>query len=100
MPPDGASNTDPATEEHGSKAFTLDAILNGDKETFDHPNFVEKAEGGWDEETKDEGAAQGFCVECEGTYFRQNQRTLGLAGLKTESVARSACPGLLRDLLG
>ena len=54
-------------EEHVSKVHKLDAILNGESDTYDADGFVDKTEGGWDEEGKgEEEAAQGFCVECEG----------------------------------
>ena len=69
MPPDSTDKAEAAAEEQGSKAFTLDAILNGDNDTFEASDIVDKAEGGWDEETKDEELAKGFCVECEGTSF-------------------------------
>ena len=55
------------TEEHGTKVHKLDAILNGESDAYEADGFVDKAEGGWDEEARgEEAAAQGFCVECEG----------------------------------
>ena len=65
---DTADENDSPTEEHGSKAFKLDAILNGDDDELDGSDAVDKAEGGWDEETKEEEiVVEGFCIECEGT---------------------------------
>ena len=66
MPPDSTDKAASVTEEQGSKALTLDAILNGDDVTLDEEGIIDKAEGGWDEEVKEGEAAQGFCVECEG----------------------------------
>ena len=99
----GEEATQPEAAGSSKHAFSLENILSADHESVEHPTASKDtltSAGGWDEEAGQEQVASGFCIECEGTYFRQNQRTLGLAGLKTESVARSACPGLLRDLLG
>ena len=64
---DTADENDSPAEEHGSHAFKLDAILNGDDDELDESDAVDKAEGGWDEEAKvDEAVAEGFCIECEG----------------------------------
>jgi hypothetical protein len=47
-------------------AFSLDTILNGDAETLEHPDFKDKPETGWNEETKQGELAEGYCIECEG----------------------------------
>ncbi|KAF7792842.1 hypothetical protein EIP86_003943 [Pleurotus ostreatoroseus] len=65
MPPDSADTTEPAAEQSASNAFKLDAILRGDNEELETSDFVDKTEGGWDEETKDAEVAEGFCIECE-----------------------------------
>lgn len=45
--------------------FSLNTILNDAGENLEHPDFKDKLEGGWDEKTS-VGAAEGYCVECEG----------------------------------
>lgn len=60
------------TLENGTKdsaAFSLATILDEDNEHLEHPDFKDKPEGGWDEETQEIELAQGYCVECEGTCF-------------------------------
>ena len=48
--------------------FSLSTILNDGSENLEHPDFKDKAEGGWDEEVGT-GATEGFCVECEGASY-------------------------------
>lgn len=47
--------------------FSLDNILSGDHDSLEHPTAKDAPEGGWDEESSEGVASQGFCVECEGT---------------------------------
>lgn len=56
------------SESIAPTVFSLNTILNDDSENLEHPDFKDKPEGGWDEETG-AGAAEGFCVECEGTSY-------------------------------
>ena len=54
-------------EKPSSESFSLENIL-GDHENLEHPKYREedKPVGGWDEETIEKSAADGFCIECEG----------------------------------
>ncbi|KAF5359032.1 hypothetical protein D9758_004898 [Tetrapyrgos nigripes] len=60
-PPNGAANG--STSKTG---LSLKSILNDEHETNDNPdiNGSEVAEG-WDEESTEKPAAEGFCIECE-----------------------------------
>lgn len=84
------------SEESASKAFTLDAILNGNNEELEHPDFVDKAEGGWDEDIKETEVAQGFCIECEGTLNRLLCKSSGSLILLCN--IRSTCGIALRNM--
>lgn len=57
------------TENPANGAFSLENILGASHETLEHPKFREedKPAGGWDEESAELPAAEGFCVECEGS---------------------------------
>ncbi len=68
MPPDSLERSEVELHEATPAGFSLGTILDDDNENLEHPDFKDKPEGGWDEETKEEGAAQGFCIECEGTH--------------------------------
>lgn len=50
-------------------AFSLDTILNDNSETLEHPDFKDKPDGGWDEESTERTASEGFRIECEGESF-------------------------------
>ncbi|THH02132.1 hypothetical protein EW026_g662 [Hermanssonia centrifuga] len=65
MPPDSLERSEVELHEATPAGFSLGTILDDDNENLEHPDFKDKPEGGWDEETKEEGAAQGFCIECE-----------------------------------
>lgn len=62
--------TEPAVENSDAPAFSLATILGEDHENLEHPDFKDKPGGGWDEEEREEVAAEGFCVECEGACRR------------------------------
>lgn len=53
-------------EPTATPAFSLETILNDKSETLEHPDFQQQPEGGWDEESTERVAAEGFCIECEG----------------------------------
>lgn len=46
--------------------FSLENILGANHESLEHPGIEGAPASGWDEETPDTQAAEGFCVECEG----------------------------------
>lgn len=54
-------------------AFSLENILGDNHDTLEHPGLKQQeldapttAAEGWDEESVNRPAAEGFCVECEG----------------------------------
>ena len=53
-------------ESAAPAAFSLETILNDDSETLEHPDFKGEPEKGWDEESTERAASEGFCIECEG----------------------------------
>ena len=64
-----------SSESSGSKehlergedgAFSLENILGDDHESLKHPGVLDGPALGWDEESQEEPAPEGFCVECEG----------------------------------
>ncbi|KIP08323.1 hypothetical protein PHLGIDRAFT_35011 [Phlebiopsis gigantea 11061_1 CR5-6] len=61
-----AENTAKSPAEPAApSAFSLDTILSDKSETLEHPDFKDKPDGGWDEESTEHIAAEGFCIECE-----------------------------------
>lgn len=64
-----AENTAKSPAEPAApSAFSLDTILSDKSETLEHPDFKDKSDGGWDEESTEHIAAEGFCIECEGEH--------------------------------
>ncbi|GJE84529.1 hypothetical protein PsYK624_006050 [Phanerochaete sordida] len=64
MSSENIENEGKPPEATTTSTFSLNTILADDSENLEHPDFKDKPEGGWDEETS-AGAADGFCVECE-----------------------------------
>lgn len=63
-PPAEASQANAAS---GSATFSLENILSN-HDDLEHPKYREedKPAGGWDEDTAEKPAAEGYCIECEG----------------------------------
>jgi hypothetical protein len=59
------NGTDPAKP---TTAFSLENILGDEHESIEHTtiNGELPAPTGWDEETTESSATEGFCIECEG----------------------------------
>jgi hypothetical protein len=66
-----AENDQEPAESSGT--FSLENILGANHEILEHPGLKQQeldapttAAEGWDEESANRPAAEGFCVECEG----------------------------------
>lgn len=53
--------------------FSLENILGEGHELVEHPGLADNAASaggsGWDEESTEKVAAEGFCIECEGMRY-------------------------------
>ena len=64
MTSSGLSETEPSGN---GPLFSLENILGDDHEKLEHPDVRPE---GWDEEDAEREAEHGYCVECEGAWYR------------------------------
>jgi hypothetical protein len=57
-------------EDISDDAFSLKNILGNNHDSLEHPGANDLSPKGWDEESSEKFASEGFCVECEGTTVR------------------------------
>jgi hypothetical protein len=64
------SGAESLAESHSDgPTFSLENILGNDHDKLEHPDTRPE---GWDEEDAEREAAHGYCVECEGAWYRSS----------------------------
>jgi hypothetical protein len=53
-------------EDIADDTFSLKNILGNNHDSLEHPGANNVSAEGWDEESSENFAPEGFCVECEG----------------------------------
>lgn len=91
-----ATENDAKSPESGV-AFSLDNILGDNHDKLEHPGLKQQeldalatAAEGWDEESANRPAAEGFCVECEGKSVPRVRRSFDESAL-ADQPAQLSC---------
>jgi hypothetical protein len=77
-------------------AFNLENILGENHDAVEHPGTNGAPATGWDEETPEVAAVEGFCVECEGES--RVSAPLLTPFTNADAIGRSACTGVVRNV--
>lgn len=90
------SSTEDTTATINIPAFSLENILGENHDAVEHPGIKGAPATGWDEESPEVAAVEGFCVECEGE--RMVAPILYRLFTNAVRIGRSACASVVRNV--